>query len=66
MGVKDLLHCGLKTLQLSGKLGMLFGGFGEVQQLLADQIIQSVFQAESPARMVRVPGTVFSKPCGTA
>jgi len=46
--VKDLPHGGLKTWQLSGKLGMLFGGFGEVQQLLADQIIQCVFQAESP------------------
>ena len=48
IGVKDLPHGGLKTWKLSGKLGMLFGGFGEVQQLLADQIIQCVFQAESP------------------
>jgi hypothetical protein len=46
--VKNLPHGGLKTWQLNGKLGMLFGVFGEVQQLLADQIIQCVFQAESP------------------
>jgi len=34
--------------KLCRKLGMLFSRLGEVQQLLADQIIQGAFQPESP------------------
>jgi len=45
--MEDFPHGSLKSGKLSAKLGMPFGGLGEVQQFLADQIIQCVFQAEA-------------------
>jgi hypothetical protein len=51
--VEDLPDGSLKARKLGGELGILFGCFGEVQQLLADQIIQRVFKAESPSDTTR-------------
>ena len=62
IGVKDAPHCSLKTRKLGRKLGVLFGCLCEVQQLLADQIIQGVFQPESPSHTASSLALFFPNP----
>ena len=48
VGMENFPHGSLETRKLSGKIEILLGSFGEVQQLLADQVIECVLQAEAP------------------
>lgn len=46
--MKDLVHGSLEPWKLSCERGMLLSGFGEVEQLLANQIIERVLQTKAP------------------